>query len=1083
MTDGTGDGSTLRLALGMRGGVSLAVWIGGAAAEIDELRCAKHLTNGAGGFHRGLLGLAGYTDVDVDVMSGASAGGLNAVLAASAMIGRRRVAEMRDTWLRVAGLRELLESDDGADHGRRSLLGGAYFREQIRSEVARLRTAPADSPLPPLAHRLEVFLSATVHHGVHVQIEDDDFSPDVARRSGGLFHFRHLAATPTTSDLIDASTDQVDSLLADAARTTASFPTAFEPVELAAGAMPGVLLLPAAPRSSIWLLDGGIVDNIPVARAIEGVPDVPAIDATDRWLIYLQPSPDLITPALDGAGRPSLVAVATGLVGAFMSETILDDVEVLRRHNLDAADAAVAWQAAVAPLAAVLAEPTVTGASAATLDATRLYALLVDPMHELQWRPIGMSIDPSPLGAATSSQLSELRGALASVLDAHGTTVRPFAPIARAAALLIQWARAVQRRSTTAARDAGRLKVHSYHLMQLAQLLGTHVELAALARCTGPSVAPSDLVAAMAKALADLDSDDDLLALIDRLPLPTVELAAGAGGDPILAGLYAGRLQPAVRTAASTGRVADALWSHLVDTAARLAALDEPRPPRVGELDLRGVRTAVRVAPGPREVRRVLETVDDLTAGVHHGVGAALPVHMQYLRIAGSNASPLCTPPGELPFEGPRFSTGELVAEHGEVAAGSKLAGASLGNFSAFISERWRANDWMWGRLDAAKSLVDVTTTKGRLVGEHAQVLTAIEAIVVAPFELPPTCPPGWAAELQAAATALWARYRDDVVLELRSERDESEATRLRTTKRLLVLRRHWEILAEELPAVLAANLRPAGDDTPAAPAPATIGEAVAAYETSPRSFGDVWGRRWSTALGVRSAYALWAATRPTRRSLRWLRVPLKPVPMSAIGTILARHRGLFALALAFNLVLVPRLRGLVAVLVLAVGVAGALLLGRLYRRRDWQPEPWAVPAIAGTVVTFVAGAVLALWGPARRAVFDLPANTALTHFDRHLLNPYTWMAAAAAAVAAWLLWSWARGVWRVGVAVGVGALTGFWVMFSRTRPSTSAGLWLRLAFAFRPMLWALVLAVVLTTSLAHLAFARRWRIAEYSRG
>ena len=34
-----------------------------------------------------------------------------------------------------------------------------------------------------------------------------------------------------------------------------------------------------------------------------------------------------------------------------MSETILDDVEVLRRHNLAATESAKAWQAAVAALA------------------------------------------------------------------------------------------------------------------------------------------------------------------------------------------------------------------------------------------------------------------------------------------------------------------------------------------------------------------------------------------------------------------------------------------------------------------------------------------------------------------------------------------------------------------------------------------------------------------------------------------------------------------------------------------------------------------------------------------------------------
>ena len=262
----------------------------------------------------------------------------------------------------------------------------------------------------------------------------------------------------------------------------------------------------------------------------------------------------------------------------------------------------------------------------------------------------------------------------------------------------------------------------------------------------------------------------------------------------------------------------------------------------------------------------------------------------------------------------------------------------------------------------------------------------------------------------------------------MRAERDDSEATRLRTTKRLLVLRRQWEILAEELPGVLAASLRPvgaaagAGSDAerrtgpPAAPAP-TFAAAMEAYAASPRSFGDVWGRPWSTALGVRSAAALWSATRPAKRAWRWLRIPVQPLPMCVVGTVLARFDGLLALALAFNVVLVSRLRGLVAWLVLALGAGGAVLLARLYRRRDWQPPPHATAAIVGTILTFVAGAVLAQVPAARRWFFDLPADAALTHFDRHLLNPYTWAATAAAIVATWLLWSWARLGWRLLVA------------------------------------------------------------------
>ena len=62
----------LRLALAMRGGVSLAVWIGGAVSEIDLARRAAR--EGAEGhdFWPQLLGVSDYERVVVDVLAGAS---------------------------------------------------------------------------------------------------------------------------------------------------------------------------------------------------------------------------------------------------------------------------------------------------------------------------------------------------------------------------------------------------------------------------------------------------------------------------------------------------------------------------------------------------------------------------------------------------------------------------------------------------------------------------------------------------------------------------------------------------------------------------------------------------------------------------------------------------------------------------------------------------------------------------------------------------------------------------------------------------------------------------------------------------
>ena len=46
-----------------------------------------------------------------------------------------------------------------------------------------------------------------------------------------------------------------------------------------------------------------------------------------------------------------------------------------------------------------------------------------------------------------------------------------------------------------------------------------------------------------------------------------------------------------------------------------------------------------------------------------------------------------------------------------------KLAGNQLNNLGAFLSARWRQNDWIWGRLDAATSLARLLTQLERIPG------------------------------------------------------------------------------------------------------------------------------------------------------------------------------------------------------------------------------------------------------------------------------------------------------------------------------------------------------------------------------
>ncbi|OPX10565.1 hypothetical protein B1964_23545, partial [Gordonia sp. i37] len=102
------------MALAMRGGVSMAVWIGGVIAELDLLRRANDDTSDTSGraeIYRQLLGEAKYEAVEFDILAGASAGGLNAVLFALAQsYGVVTDSIVRSTWEKDGGLWDLLRS-------------------------------------------------------------------------------------------------------------------------------------------------------------------------------------------------------------------------------------------------------------------------------------------------------------------------------------------------------------------------------------------------------------------------------------------------------------------------------------------------------------------------------------------------------------------------------------------------------------------------------------------------------------------------------------------------------------------------------------------------------------------------------------------------------------------------------------------------------------------------------------------------------------------------------------------------------------------------------------------------------------
>ncbi|MDQ3932403.1 MAG: patatin-like phospholipase family protein, partial [Actinomycetota bacterium] len=351
-------GKELRLALAMRGGVSLAVWIGGVCAEIDELLRAGR---GGAAFWSDRLGESKFERVVVDVLAGASAGGLNGVLFASSIRFGFPMARMRQIWNEVGdidGLRREQEPWTSV------LDGDGVFLPEVFTRLTKLASEP-QAHKPPCTF-LDLRLSATLVEPVVMSAVGPDDEQLTRARSSATFHFRYSDGVPVPSDDFSGGSSAIRRL-ALAARATASFPGAFEPAIVRSNRprafgtpvtlVDGPLVdcgevfserngahdssATAAP-SDFLVADGGIVDNIPLGKAIEAVSAAPAEGPTKRYLLYLHPSgPEAMRPTSPGDTplvpihkRRRVDAVGRGFRAARLAgESIEGDIRALEAQS------------------------------------------------------------------------------------------------------------------------------------------------------------------------------------------------------------------------------------------------------------------------------------------------------------------------------------------------------------------------------------------------------------------------------------------------------------------------------------------------------------------------------------------------------------------------------------------------------------------------------------------------------------------------------------------------------------------------------------------------------------------------------
>jgi predicted acylesterase/phospholipase RssA len=987
---------TLRLALAMRGGVSLSVWIGGAVREIEALRREIRGSTRSSAVVE-LAKVLGYDHIDLDVVSGASAGGLNGVVLAAAMASGQPVDTLRGVWLDDADLAELVRPASTNTH--LSVLDGDYFLEQLQRRLAPFARMDGASAV----RRIDLLLSVTSVVPTEVEAVNDPRSPVREQHIDGMICLRHRSGDGADgarfSDFTpdDPAKQKVATCdLALSARATAAFPFAFNPVRLSEGRLKGRIEFRPKRPCPLLLYDGGVVDNMPVGKAAKAIGDAPADGPTERVLLYLHPSPDVTDPEARRKERAAREAMCLSgarpfdvLASAFTSlrgKSLVDDLRALDDHN--AAVRGLLRQRERL-LAGSVRELVAEDRAAPELDAEELTDLLLRP-----WRHLEALLPPPEtepvLGRASDDEVRRVRGELTGRLrDLAGEadvdsplptlaigSLRPWGPYVRIGSLLIEWCRRLEAQGV----DVGAAKEALYRRREAADRAAARLDEGTLAALSSPAQDPAALAARIVDHRRLLVAAD-----LEALRSEWVELRACAAE-------LRGRAEGVETT----------------DPLARCLAS----------------RTS---AGNPERSGMGLDAIDRALLPLHRGALTGSLDTITYRTISGTAETPLAKSldapdgVGDSPF---RFET--LRVQDRLVDPGSKLAGNQFHNFAAFLERHWRANDWMWGQVDAATTLVDLLLDPSRLedrTPDPAGMARRIGAVVEAPFPTDPCVPSAttFAAEAEDALRSLWTPEVEACVeRELRAAAGASEPPPV--TRWLLLLRRHLEIVVAELS-------RPAGDNPTGRAPPESLGAAVTAWDEAPRQLAAQWGGVRLTALGMRAAFVGWKAlfARVTGAPAL-VRAALAPVIAPVIGFVLARRRTLAAVELFLLGAVLPRLwdnvAGRVVLAVVAVAFAGGWLFVTRSRlvRKDVGALSRLGWTIAGVVVTALvcAGCVLVT----RTWFEDL-----LPTFGRGDEGVWPYVAPCVATfLGTWIMWFWARVPWRAFVSLVAAATVAAWV-------------------------------------------------------
>jgi patatin-related protein len=410
----------LRLALVCYGGVSLAVYMYGVTREIQKLLFASqrlHSLRDADarisarakascadpnreidseiGYFEFLQAIGQHVElrVMVDIIAGASAGGINGVFLAQAIAQNAPLDSLRDMWLKSADIEELLDDESASgkwskiyirpfvwlfgkwqerqmqdvlgpgatDEMRRKLsrfvrsrwfkppFSGVRFTRLLLNAMQSLnaQSSASGSLLPP-GYPLDLYVTVTDYYGYEQKLKLNSPREISEREHRLVIGFHDSGASHGNIRSLGSAAD-----LSFAARATASFPGAFPPAQLremdevlrlgkqswtdrssfVSRAFRRLIQSGADPERAAFI-DGSVLNNKPFGAAIEALGRRPAHREVDRRIVYIEPNPRRETPRAGGKAPGFFSALRGSLSDIPRNQPIRDELEWIQSHSL-----------------------------------------------------------------------------------------------------------------------------------------------------------------------------------------------------------------------------------------------------------------------------------------------------------------------------------------------------------------------------------------------------------------------------------------------------------------------------------------------------------------------------------------------------------------------------------------------------------------------------------------------------------------------------------------------------------------------------------------------------------------------------